>query len=485
MRRHRHSRPAFTLVEMMVSSAIILFLMAIIAAAFRSGLDTFSKLRVVGMQQEQLENTKRIFQRDLLADHFQAGSAGFQPGLQGPRLSEQRLDRVGWEPPTFGYFIAWQYDGARSPLADAEQRYNPAQTLYDGDGIASTRSAVCKLRFSVRLAGEAPPYDIPINRFAQEYNSPVVADRTTYASTIIDPVQFNYGSGRKYYFTSKWADVQYHMVATGTQTDGANPLPLYSLRRTAAILSDPSNPLYAPPSYYPNETVTTDGSPAPRVSRTRGNNSFTPINDPVGNDVLLTDVVSFELKYLWDGPADFGNWSAKKTVHPGVYTPALVNVPFTSPSPPVAMYVRNSQGVYDTPNPPLVNSPAVWPYSADWPFTDLPVCESRCTTPDGTGTRVNKVRDAWPGSSGAGRYWDNEPTHYFDTWYKVSDLGRPYEPTWTSYPLDDRGTKSVNPLATLPNQPPLRVRIKAIQFKLRIYDAKTRQTRQITFMQEV
>ena len=478
MRRQRTSRDAFTLVEMMVATALILFIMAIISAAFRSGLDTFSKLKVVGRQQEQLMNAQRIFQRDLGADHFEPGASGFLPGLQGPRLSDWRWDRVGCTPPESGYFIAWQDN-----VAQTEQ----GGLIADGEGISSTKNALCKMRFSVKLRTDAPPYDIPMYRFARPFSFPANApiDRNTYPDSILDPINAAYGS-RLYYFTSTWSQVSYFMVPTGGFTDGGAPLPLYSLRRNMVQLGTT-----APSAVAANVNAHFPNAPPAPPTPVQVNRMFVPPASATGDDILLTDIVSCEFKYLWTGPnqIDFNPaMNQPGAILPG---PKLPIHPLALQSPRLTQPLQSS----------LVLSSQAVADGADWPFSDLPLDSCRMTLPDGV-TKTAKTHEAWPGSGGT-RQWDESeplpvanpavPSYYYDSWYKVSDpavpatAGGAFEPIWAAPPVDDRGGagKGVNSNARVPGQPPLRIRINAVQIKLRIYDSKTGTTRQITFMQEV
>src|SRR4051812_31409949 len=100
MTRQPYRREAFTLVEMMVSSALIIFIMYIMASAFEKGLDAFRILKLAGDMQEKLRAAATVLRTDLTAPHFDAGGI---PGVSGPNLSDQRLDRTSWTPPNNGY----------------------------------------------------------------------------------------------------------------------------------------------------------------------------------------------------------------------------------------------------------------------------------------------------------------------------------------------------------------------------------------------
>ena len=64
-------RAAFTLVEMLVSMALILFIMVILSQAFTTGLQVFRQLKGLGDMEERLRSTSQILRRDLAAYHFE------------------------------------------------------------------------------------------------------------------------------------------------------------------------------------------------------------------------------------------------------------------------------------------------------------------------------------------------------------------------------------------------------------------------------
>ena len=84
MRYQRHSRPAFTIVEMMVATALILVIMLIISQAFASASKTFRTIRAAGDMQAQLREGVTTARRDLAADHF---GSPYGSARGGPRVS--------------------------------------------------------------------------------------------------------------------------------------------------------------------------------------------------------------------------------------------------------------------------------------------------------------------------------------------------------------------------------------------------------------
>src|SRR5436305_8569944 len=92
--RRRGGLPLF---EMIVSTALIIFIMYILATAFEKGLDTFRMLKVAGDMQEKLRTAAVALRNDLVLPHFE------DPG--GKRfLVEQNAHQPGWLPPKKGDF---------------------------------------------------------------------------------------------------------------------------------------------------------------------------------------------------------------------------------------------------------------------------------------------------------------------------------------------------------------------------------------------
>src|SRR5215470_12248703 len=89
-------RQGFTLVELLVSVALIIFIMSILAEAFSSAAETFRSLKAIGDLQEKLRTASSILRRDLSADHFDGKR----------RLSDPNMLRFA--PPKEGFFRIWQ-----------------------------------------------------------------------------------------------------------------------------------------------------------------------------------------------------------------------------------------------------------------------------------------------------------------------------------------------------------------------------------------
>jgi type II secretory pathway pseudopilin PulG len=122
-------RAAFTLVEMLVSMALILFVMVILSTAFTTGLQVFRQLKGLGDMEERLRSAAQILRRDLAAYHFE----------NYRRLSDPNFWGDG--PPQQGFFRIWQ--GSASTLEGQ-----------DVDGIKSSRATNHFLHFTCKLSGQ-------------------------------------------------------------------------------------------------------------------------------------------------------------------------------------------------------------------------------------------------------------------------------------------------------------------------------------------
>src|SRR5258707_306991 len=82
-------RRGFTLVEMLVSMALILFLLAILTEAFSAGMEAFRQLKAIGDMQDRLRSTASILRRDLAADHFEGSRRLSDPAFWTQGIPQQ------------------------------------------------------------------------------------------------------------------------------------------------------------------------------------------------------------------------------------------------------------------------------------------------------------------------------------------------------------------------------------------------------------
>jgi hypothetical protein len=251
-------------------------------------------------------------------------------------------------------------------------------------------------------------------------------------------------------FYSPWAEVAYFLQPTGervglaTDSDGQIGMRVHTLFRRRRLLVDARAPNELPPiadtaqdlatevsfhrvgttatvvPNYPSDvTIPTNRfgmniTPPAGVS-TNVHTFPTLASGPMGttmggDDVLMENVISFEIRANWDVPND----------------PRLVNFTTNLPNP------------FATPN-------------TDYPFDDLP----RVAPVSNTG--LTNHTDATV-----------KAARVFDTWSTQGSFAVGWNaPTSNEYTL------------------PLRIRIKALQIRLRVWDSRTQQTRQITIIQDM
>ncbi len=244
---------------------------------------------------------------------------------------------------------------------------------------------------------------------------------------------------------SRWAEVEYFLLSNGdvtsTNTNGTS-LQLYSLRRRIRVLAPagvnydnvPQSVASNTIAQYPELALAVLGpgsTPNTVVLRVLGPEDVVnpslriPYQSPItkngsqtGDDILLTDVLSFEVKAAWlDNP--------------------LFNNPNTG----------GTQG-----SSPAAGAMAQPTNNTDAPFDNIP--------PTYLNTRVPAPQP-----------------RFFDTWYKSPNSDQ----------IDWDKPSNANGGFLMPNteQPPLRINVRSIQIRLRVYDRKAEQARQVTMIQEI
>ncbi len=414
-------RQAFTLVELLVSMALIIFIMSILSYAFSAAVHVFRDLKAVGDMNKKLRMAAGILRRDLAADHFEGKK----------RLSDPNFWTNG--PPQQGFFRIWQ--GSAGTYEGADQ-----------DNITSYRSVDHMLHFAARLSGNT----------RSDYFLAAVPSGSPLAAPVngigIDSRYQDSGpfTSNNYPYAFQWAEVAYFLrasinEATNTQ-DTANGTPLYTLyrrQRLATVDDVPTTPYVAgtyleisasqdptaaanfyfnsaidlavPPrrfamdsNMYPVRTATAS-DPNTRTYPTlaeQSTTSATPNNTSLAAaDVLINEVVSFDVRFL---PTDPNTQDFVDLFHPNIQAYGV------------------SGGSSLNPN---------FNFQA------------------GTGPLV------------------------FDTWASLKDNYYDYS-SWAT-----PGTAKSVPLYQ--NSSGAYLGIKAVQVTIRIWDAKTEQTRQISVIQDL
>ena len=522
-------RSGFTLVEMLVAAAVSIMLMVILTQAFAAGLDMFRRMRAQGNMQERLRQTSITLRDDLTRPHFETAGAG-----RNSRLSYRRLDQAysgGGEettPADYGFVRLWQgqmLDLAGNPIVEppfnvtggnlgASTPLPFALEGTDSDDLMFARATTHLLHMTVRRQGGN--YD---ECFRCPHPNLPVAPGLVFPGDYVFPRDFRESN----FFTSSWAEVAYFLVPTGQSTGGG--VPLFTMHRRSKLLI-PAVPSQAPLNEVAVAAIHPEVSTRQQISPPVGNfysrsnqvtqprfrsfmvpapNIVSPVGPYLGthagvmedtmpnrrfltgnryptlaedtgsmtfagDDILLHDVISFEIKAMWDSP---------QSPIPFILTPLEVQ----------ALQPRIAY---------LVNATVV--PNSDYPFDYIPfsVKNQYFANRQGRPPLVPampgaRVFDTWSDAPGS-PYAEVVPPGNPNPGPPPSPPGQPPGPPpfppgqgpgspgnstqeWErTDPVADQNTSCRLPLA---------IRIKALQIRIRIWDAKTEQTRQITIIQDM
>ncbi|QVL30771.1 prepilin-type N-terminal cleavage/methylation domain-containing protein [Telmatocola sphagniphila] len=552
----KRGRRGFTLVEMLVSVALCMFIMLILTGAFQSGIDAFRILRSTGQMAEKLRIASAVIRRDVASQHF---DGSFQPGLSGPYLSDQRLDKIGWAPPEMGYFRIYAPRVIREGL--------------DSDNVPVTRAVNHQMAMTVKRSGTTVAD-------AFQANMPGLpgSNLTSLSS---------YELGTSSLFASKWGEVSYFLYPNPNQTiQGAyGQEQLYTLyRRVSTLAPSPvsgqvidssTSSAYSAPEisqtllanggvtgYYNSpadvtmplySVVTTpagsrnySGATQPNLVRQIPNLLDPNTNQPLAQP-LLQEVLSFEIRAIYDIPSVVNPLNGAVTpLHTilqdgtdpltgpvgsnqfnrsngGISDPAdaTINWPFLELPRYTYLPRRNNNGFNYGYHPGNLNSsfapPPTPPYPAIAVSLPYPPPYTQVTNA-GLNTNPNPSSFNYPPSIPPNPLDINFPSnryrpegmqfaYTFDTWTRYGNASQfpnlkyvnwdndsieppsptPYVP---GNPYTDLQTNPANNVPTgclVPweDRPPMRIRIRALQIKLRVWDAKAGLARQVTIIQDV
>lgn len=533
-------RKGFTIVELLVALALIIFMMSILSQVFATATQTFRNLKAAGDMAERLRVASQILRRDLAADHFEGKR----------RMSDPNFWTVG--PPTEGFFRIFHgspYDATNNAAAF----YHLEGT--DLDGLRSYRAGDHALHFTVKLRGQAQSEYFTAN---VPQNSPLFGWNNgggNLQSRYLNP---NPPAG-SFLFNSQWAEVVYFLQPTGETTTGPNPQPLYALyRRQRVLLPDTSGNRVTDPNgnfritldRYPEVSVNavhfagaiappqgSFNSPADVTIPSRrfwmqpphptnnpnyeagifqsvspapppilvNNQTASPVKYPTmqqenvldglsiqnaGADVLLSDVISFEVRPLFglSGPLNNGVlvYATNKpnpnnpNTYPNAMQPFMALSDLTDP-------------VIDTnrPNDPL-NPPNLW---------NVPN-NSNQTIPAGQLSAQYNLNHFLYNNPAFGQFLPPinlrrvNGACVFDTWSQALPTAQNVDySVWNPDNLTPVQPYSYTTIPVFKNFPnpnananPVHngtIRVKAIQIVLRIWDYKTSQTRQATIIQDL
>lgn len=459
-------RQAFTLVELLVSMALIIFIMAILSQAFVYAMTTFRNLKAAGDLAEKLRATTQILQRDLAANHFEGAK----------RLSDPDFWEYG--PPQQGFFRIWQ---GSAGIAESLKG--------DTDLINSYRSFNHYLAFTIRLSGNQ----------MSDFVSASALGGGALLSTINVPIsgearyQLTSGVGTYNY---QWAEVAWFLqpsINTATASvDMTNPdpaaasapVPLYTLYRRQRLLV-PNNKYVTPTQQFNGYSSFTEASCWP--------DSW---SNPPSTDWHFNSPMDIAVPWRRFGMAVPPNPKNLNDIyHAGLLYPVATGYP--GPGwPNTNMWVASGPN-HGAP----IYAPTWTPYyptfydqiapatldGADIQLTDVVSFDVRVYVPGITNVNDPFVTLFHAGFDG----YRHNPAFFnrntnptapavFDTWTQPHDSLNDNYLQWStpnlpvSIPLWSPFTM------TEPMGGPI---IKAVQVTIRIWDFKTNQTRQVTLVQ--
>lgn len=426
----RRVRPGFTLVELLVAAAVCVLIMAILAGAFSLGIDTVRQMKGTGDMMDQLRGAGVAMKDDLKAAHF-LDDAG-----QPKKLSEFRMDQISVKKNTTGATPQWVLDddgvARKAPVhgfvrirsTDISGTTQPdADRLTNGTGVATDHY----LHFTSILEGRT--------------------DDDYFRASALDEAN----NLRSYHSIA--AEIAYFLEGpVGTTPGGTNLFRLIRRQRLLAISDTDRRDRPWPGSAAGNQAVISlrpSGQPSPpfilntladvtnpnnRLGRSIGVPSLpvptssasdiaiAPMLSRPGEDTVLSNVLSFEVQVAY-----VGSGSPGETVQPGV--------------------------------PPMVvgTGPGAVAYPRE--FTPGGVTESPFDTlPPASCSKNNVV---------AG--------NTYDSWSAAFD----------SWRTDINQAKTPGEVNASANVPPLLIRVMAVQIRIRVWDHKTQNARQLTFVQDL
>lgn len=267
------ARRGFTLVELMVAASMCVLGMWLFTWLYKQGLDSFRAAKAQADLMSQERSVMELLRRDLGSNHFVDEDR--KPN-RGRKLSDQLkglVDGTGYTPPRGGYFEAV------TPIGTAEP--------YDSDTFYSWRSAHA-VRFTVVRPGGTS---------AKQFT-----------------VQTPAATGPQYGGTG--GEVAYFLVATGRTPGNVQLYDLYRRERLVALNADyalgytdtlrtnTNIPDVREVFALTNPNATSGAPQVATFADLRGNAGlrvplYTPLATPgrVGDDKILSNVVSFETKY--------------------------------------------------------------------------------------------------------------------------------------------------------------------------------------------
>jgi prepilin-type N-terminal cleavage/methylation domain-containing protein len=510
-----NKRRGFTIVELLVAMALIMFMMAILSEAFSAGLGSFRTMKASADMADRLRSAATVLRRELAADHFDGRR----------RLSQADFWTNG--PPAEGFFRVYQGSPVGGTYvnegSDPDEAALPLPHVLD-----SYRATDHMLHFTVKFRG---------NERGDFFSAGNIPAGSTLLTSPLFRGERHYQENGQTTYRSQWAEVAYFLRQTTDTTKGGTPL--YTLFRRQWLLV-PDNGLLTTPItganaiprnylemscnqvnvggvnalYFNNpRDVTMPGrrmgmntpaanNPAdPNLAGlytmkdpTNGRNTYPTMGDTdpnyQGSDIILTDVISFEVRLLLNDSTHFETLFDIAGV--GANNPRVNSVAIKSVAP-------------TTGNTVLVTTQTPHNFFSGWNVQmtagGAPTTFTIASTPSATTfTYTNPVGTALPVGGVAtsnnsyqlsnGNFNANVGPLVFDTWSNYNDTQYNYLGTWNATNVQQTGWSIANANASIPFYgralaAGTHIRPRAIQILIRVWDSKTELTRQVSVIQDL
>jgi type II secretory pathway pseudopilin PulG len=444
-------RTAFTIIELLVSMALIVFIMAILAEAFVEGLKTFRNMKAIGDLNARLRMAQSMLRDDLSKDHFEGKR----------RLSDPYFWTFG--PPKEGFFRVWHGSQLYVPTPPAVITPGVAPFYIEGtaDGIPSYYATDHSLQYTVKKRGN--------NR--QDFYSAAVPANSPLLSlgTPDSRYQDQNANGTLASYNSQWVEVAWFLRPTGT-TAGA--LPLFTLYRRQRVV--------VPSTVYVNATT---GAQSDLNYQAPG-----PIPVTSKPDYLeVSTSLSAKGTLFFNSPRDLTIPQRRFGMNPDPNSAGLPYHPYNKAVPSPLNANSLSQVWYPIlalgPNPPLTYQSPNWRQDDEDGTAALQNNGTPSLSMEGQDVILTDVL-----SFAVIPIFSGLPTADFPPQNVNFPPGVSVFDTWSSQADDvyDYTLWDTNEaLPTSPTLVPNKGVVTGLQISIRVWDAKTTQTRQITIIQDL
>jgi len=334
MRTRTTRRAGYTLIELLVSMALIMTIMSILSMAFVTGLKTFGSLRATADMSQRLRLASSTLRSDLSNFHFDGAIRPSDPGFSTTVI------------PREGFVRIYQSQAPSPTPSDGTDAYGNNSPFANPSACGGSGQV---LHLSVKRRGNRPEDFFVANL----PGGPLGAAGTLGSSTTFfgQPGDARNQTSDNQYFC-QWAEVMYYLSpiagATTSPINGLQAQPLYGLYRAQRLLVANNTSLGAANAangLAMSINATTGNYNTPADLTTAANRALNPTNTvaagPTIDTLLVGNVMSFTVRpiirlYQAGTPPQLG-------------LPATFDVSWDSASPPAdpvwQQYVTKNQGV--------------------------------------------------------------------------------------------------------------------------------------------